>query len=858
MSLILPNAVAALAYKRLVEVSDRLRRKVNTARYEPDIGFLFLNRTSAVVVNDVERRVQGLAEAARDLFRAPDPVDLPLDAAIPAGMSKFAALGATALEWAAAAEQLAAHPWVANAMRRGTPDPNRSHVTVSSTSFLVAAANEALTRAGGNDERVKIRAYAMGLASAVATNVVLSPIQRGMWEQRTTLAWSRREPRDAVAIAEQRAVADLLGGAARFQGWMPAEADVPAAIHDGYIVALEAAYGFPSTLPVGFADFQAGFTAEELTAQRLRSTNSFLFQQVVTAQWPWWQWLLVLTPGLVAVPVALAAAHALPNARHFYGPGAPGEAGVYELLTMAMGLGSLGPFGWSIYLSTQVPEHGGTFANVIVLGFVRVFMWIVNMLTYQQGASAAVRWLLQFGVPASTDLYALIRGIIKAATGQGSHAFVYFFNTYPAMAGAVSLLFAGLIKAIGDATGNHTASFWTVWALLTLAIVLLPGVLMSVRLANGGGIAGIFHRDGQLPALDALTRYTNPLPAGLAALFDDSTLWREGQGDVTLDQLRYPAGRRALVKVWWEQDGVVEISHDDHLIQLRKDGGDPIPVRLGPGDVTATTIAQKLRDALPGLQAEVVDAASTDLLLPYPKTLDDPGDRAPSRAQHDELAGSFAGVGATAEEAYVLAHTPRSELSTRFGQRGPTTSSLEGFRLVPSATLADLDTSALGLAAELAALLCMGLAPSLDGAAVGVPAAAGRPAVANPTADPVYQVFRRWNLDERRVNEWRMLVHGGAVSEKPAAAGAHEAGMRAHPNPGGYNNAAAAGEEIANLMGWVPLWRAWLRVAADPKADTLAATAEQYTPFVTRADGSVSQPTNAELSQAIRFLLDLR
>ena len=32
--------------------------------------------------------------------------------------------------------------------------------------------------------------------------------------------------------------------------------------------------------------------------------------------------------------------------------------------------------------------------------------------------------------------------------------------------------------------------------------------------------------------------------------------------------------------------------------------------------------------------------------------------------------------------------------------------------------------------------------------------------------NPVYQVFRNWNLNQRRINEWQMLISGGAVSEK--------------------------------------------------------------------------------------------
>lgn len=67
----------------------------------------------------------------------------------------------------------------------------------------------------------------------------------------------------------------------------------------------------------------------------------------------------------------------------------------------------------------------------------------------------------------------------------------------------------------------------------------------------------------------------------------------------------------------------------------------------------------------------------------------------------------------------------------------------------------------------------------------------------------------------------------------------------------------ADGARIADAMGWVPLWRAWLRVAGDTTADTAATVVSRDTPAVRAADGSVIRPTNAQLTAGIRFLLDL-
>src|SRR6202035_2359916 len=87
------------------------------------------------------------------------------------------------------------------------------------------------------------------------------------------------------------------------------------------------------------------------------------------------------------------------------------------------------------------------------------------------------------------------------------------------------------------------------------------------------------------------------------------------------------------------------------------------------------------------------------------------------------------------------------------------------------------------------------------------------------------QVFRNWCLDRRRLNEWRMLVAGGALSEKgghperPAPARPRPIDADCHPAP-----AVAGGEAAANVLGWVRLLRQWIGTVAaggDPLDETL-------------------------------------
>ena len=89
-----------------------------------------------------------------------------------------------------------------------------------------------------------------------------------------------------------------------------------------------------------------------------------------------------------------------------------------------------------------------------------------------------------------------------------------------------------------------------------------------------------------------------------------------------------------------------------------------------------------------------------------------------------------------------------------------------------------------------------------------------------PAVNPVYQVFRNWNLNQRRLNEWQMLISGGAVSEKrgtPLDPDPLQPGV-----PSGWTALTVSGEGIANQLGWVPLMERWLDVARRPGVNGLA------------------------------------
>jgi len=188
---------------------------------------------------------------------------------------------------------------------------------------------------------------------------------------------------------------------------------------------------------------------------------------------------------------------------------------------------------------------------------------------------------------------------------------------------------------------------------------------------------------------------------------------------------------------------------------------------------------------------------------------------------------------------------------------GSSREATQGFRYIADPVEEQPGDAVMDYAADFAAILCLGAVPSLVDVSVAPSLLnqqdlAGNAVPANLGA--VGQAFRNWCIDRRRVNEWRMLVAGGAVSEK---AGHPELPDRAMPRPSepGWHPdpAVAGGERLANALGWVPLLRQWMDLLGDLARDPAAAGGDALAAAARRPD----VPANAELSRAVAFLFDL-
>jgi hypothetical protein len=172
----------------------------------------------------------------------------------------------------------------------------------------------------------------------------------------------------------------------------------------------------------------------------------------------------------------------------------------------------------------------------------------------------------------------------------------------------------------------------------------------------------------------------------------------------------------------------------------------------------------------------------------------------------------------------------------------------EGLDFVPpDPTALFAGESVLDRAADLATLLCLGVTSHslLDSERAAVAAAPNvSPDTQHAAVGKAWQVLRNWNVDHRRVNEWRMLVTGGAVSEKHGVAKQRDVLQPAMP--AAHETPASVGEPLANQLGWIPLFTNWLEMASHSANNTVEDRVAR--PGV---------PSNLQLSRGVAFLLDL-
>jgi hypothetical protein len=850
-SVLMPAAAALLTHKRLSDVVDGLERRVRTGRIAPSVG-----GAAATVVKPrpIERQILTLAKAARDMYRG-GPATPVNPATRLRGAGSFSLLGSLGLELPALTSVFApGGDWVADAIRRGTPDPHRSLVAVRSAEFALEVGRRGLAKTTDAEEQARIRSATMGLLAATGSAIVTGPQLRDLYAEETDRDWNRWSPSNGAAGAEELIRRRVFGGApaAELASWWPPVRAVPEAFWNGYIEALGSVHSLPGGRRSGFADFAepSGF----FDADRLRNGYAVMRDNLGTSSWPAAAWWGIVSPMVLGPSISMLIGLALDNSKKFFTPGvALDERAFFELLTLSMGVGSIPPLVYSMILWGLIDDFAEPFINALILALLRAVLVPVGLAT---DPGTVGRWLGFYPALVGMDAYGLIRSILAAGEDLPGPSFVFGLQTLPTITSALTLLFSGLTKWAVDAKDDENY-FWLVWGIATALMLGGAGLALAVPLSNGGGFWSWFMSDDRRLSFGAALRgaAAEPVdPRAVARVFDESTLWADPQlgAGTDVEYMAYPTGMRGLVEVWWSGADPLELRHDDATVVLRPEGAAETPIDVPPGGLTPTELAQRIDSALPDVHAEAIGPDDPQYRLLWPETVADPGDVG-ARVDHAVARGLFVPVSTDENNPTVLRHAPRTDHTMRRSSAPEGSGAAVAYPVVPAATLGDVEESGLGHAADLAVILSMASVPALSGGSVTVND--GLTAPITPDQEQlgeVAEVLRRWNLDERRRNEWNMLVSGGSRSEKRGDATTADPLMagRVDPHP------SPAGEPIATAMGWIPLWRAWLRMATDAAADTESVEAMPYTPVV-RFDDGARRPTNGELSAGIRYLLEL-
>jgi hypothetical protein len=408
-------------------------------------------------------------------------------------------------------------------------------------------------------------------------------------------------------------------------------------------------------------------------------------------------------------------------------------------------------------------------------------------------------------------------------------------QTLPLMGLGLGWLFSLLIRG---ANLRKNGEFWGLWALFT-GLLLGGGLIAAWRLAASGGLVQLLrNRRDPVLSFDAFAaRDLLALAPAHALVYPEHQLWQQGAG---VAGERYPAGMRPLLKLWHASSGWEIRPFGDH-IEFRQNGGAVVDVML-PKLQNAAQLLATLTAAVAGLQARVLAPDGFD--LPWPVRVADHGDDQPTWAAHDREALRWRPLRQDEAQAYALRHAPRSRTASAVGAPTGAWSPAEGpLNVVPGRDAtdplgSDLAGTALGLAGDLAALFQMALAPVLK------PGLQARLAAGQTDVLAGREVLRRWNLDQRREAEWRLLVGLDALPD--------QAPERLHPGAA----APASGEALARI-GLLPALASWGHALRDDRIDLDADISSPTMPLL-RPRGEAPRPaTHAELRDALRTLLNL-
>lgn len=823
----LPIAVALHARAKLEALRAALQSKVNVAPANVDAS---------------ERAILTLAGTAARTFDVSDRVPA---TGLGRNLSKYVVLGAAAWDIPDFGLLLELEGgWLGELLRRGGPDGHFSARFVPSSTFIARVAALSLADATSDAERDAVRAFVLGMVSAWASHIACDPLMRGLQWQRSSLDWDQSFPSyDDIEVSKWVAQQWLENAptSAAWSSWWPEEP--PQCLWKGIARAMQEQITDERKGRL-FAEAKSRISRFPVPDADELAEGYGLFRRTMSSPMGMGGWFLVLSPLFLIPPFALLLARAdvFESRKALAVSGNADERSWYEVWGHSMTFSSVGPLVYSMILWPTVPRRDAYFVQSLVFSIARFALGATFYGTRNE--SAGLRWGLVFSIASSIDLYFLITTIVQHARGRHGTATQYWLMTLPMLQTGTNLLIALLINALP----KSDASFWVTWAIYTAASWLVPSLVLAHHISASGGLVGLL-RDStdarsRLRYLEFLANspcvQCDTMRETKAYLFDTLTTWASDETGALTSQ-RYPAGPRALVKIWWEESTELRVLHDRDRVTLRVQGSPDVVVDLD-GPLKAQQIVTLLSAALPNLKTKVLDP-TLDPLLPAPQLLADPGDSGQTWVVHDQLANEFVKVGGSERKAYVLRHSPRSVLATPIGVHAERCNDDVPLRVLPSDP-ANIAGSGVDLASDLASLLAMATMPEISATPL-------QPTGGGTAIGRVHRVFREWNLSERHVEEWQRLFNGGLPApQDPAAV---EPDMRA----GSAASSNAAGAATANGLGWIRTLRTWKTLAVDPAVKLDTPHSDSRTSQARIPGQPPRVPTNREVNAALKYLMDL-
>jgi len=856
------KTVMLLARKRLQEIEEALRAK---------------RLAAAVPLTNIEERVASLAKKAFDFMSSDPPPKLefpgvPFSRPLGSGVSRFAVMGSMGPDIPAFSAALQpGQAWVFDNIHKGYPEEGREAVVAGTCDFIFSfwrQVSKAILSEVPSVNQAHVlslmRAYVMGHLCHMAADILSHPFINTLEWKTSTAAQSKLGHADGEAshdalVARKVLLRNNTRAGEEWDAWWPTADEVPEQFYTAYSAAMDETYDAIKNRRTGLKEFElklAPVGPPAPVAAFFKDGYHLYRHAIISVVYhnTQFNWLVLLSGILGPFAAAPILGAILPATRGWFWDRQDGRD-FSALATLGFAIGSGVALGYSIYAAhlsrrgVELQVINGIAGNVFSTAFGLTAIVLLTQKDVENTGHLVL--MLPSLITVFVQLVAFLvyrRNSLSFRRSKLAQA-MGLLLLGPAL---VTLLAAAFFHGMRFLLGLLGSDDKTTFFIATAGWVI--GWLV------GGLYLARFVRDSKIPEKpkDATEK------PQFVRLFDDTTLYRDTfdprlKGASGLGNLFFPTGRRDLIKIWWTGPGPLFIRPDRFQLVFNFEERSTATDQIVPAPIAPMTLLDFIEELNrlvkgPGgetgkLFASNANPGDPTYDLPPGATFADHGEAEATEEKHKEEAAKFRRIGTTEDTAYVLQHAPKPAQSVHFSSEGPVnadgqkaedldkTAEKTGYPYVFD-PLSPNDQSVMGYAADVAALLCMGAVTHLEEPVPGA------------KDERVFQVFRNWSLDRRRVNEWRMLVAGGAVSEKEGQSRKWDPAMLKPPDFLNFvtqlpANVAKQAEQTTLSMGWVPLLRAFLDMASQPNASGLS-------PDRLRPE----YPANIDLSRGMAFLLD--